>query len=145
MPTPELGTMRTILIALLGFGAATAVAQQKEMFVSIPCRIDAEEVAFVYDADQQLLPSGVVVVRISTLKKTGTRRSFNELTTADRKRLQKQARRAHACEIVVINDYKRPKGSTIVDATMEARMQQEIQFYMVQRTRPCPECTAAAN
>ncbi len=137
--------MRTILIALLGFGAATAVAQQREMFVSIPCRVNAEEVAFVYDADQQMLPSGVVVVRISTLKKTGTRRSFNELTTADRKRLQKQARRARACEIVVINDYKRPPGSTRVDAAMEARMQEEIQFYMVQRIRPCADCTADTN
>ena len=117
----------------------------KEPLVSIPCRVDADDVTFAYDADQQMLPTGVVVVRISTLKKTEARRSFNELTSTERERLQKQARRARACEIVVINDYKRPPGLTRVDAEMEARMQQEIQFYMVQRTRPCPECMAANN
>jgi len=133
---------------LLATGASNPVFSQdaaKEMYVSIPCRVDADDVTFSYDAGQQMLPSGVVVVRISTLKKTEARRSFNELTSSERKRLQKIARRAHACEIVVINDYKRPPGSTQVDAEMEARMQQEIQFYMVQRTRPCPECTAANN
>ncbi len=138
--------MRNLLIALSTLVAlATSAQDKKELFVSIPCRVDADEVTFSYDADQQMLPSGVVVVRISTLKKTEARRSFNELTSSERKRLQKQARRARSCEIVVINDYKRPPGSKIVSEEMEARMQQEIRFYMVQRTRPCPECTAANN
>ena len=133
---------------LLATGASNPVFSQdaaKEMYVSIPCRVDADDVTFVYDADHQILPAGVVVVSIATMKKTETRRSFVDLTAREQKRLKKQARKARSCEIVVINDYKRPAGSTNMDATMEARMQQEIQFYMVQRTRPCPECTAAAN
>jgi hypothetical protein len=138
--------MRNLLIALSTLVAlATSAQDKKELFVSIPCRVDPDEVTFVYDADDQILPSGVVVVSIATLKKTETRGSFKDLTAKERKRLQKRAHRMHACEIIVINDYKRPPGSKLVDAEMEARMQREIQFYMVQRTRPCPECTAANN
>ncbi len=133
---------------LMTIGGAVPVLSQdakKEMYVSVPCRVDADEVTFVYDADDQILPSGIVVVSMVTVKKTETRRSFADLTELELKRLKKQARRARSCEIVVINDYKRPPGTKIVSEEMEARMQQEIQFYMVQRTRPCPECTAANN
>lgn len=136
--------MRNLLIALSTLVALASSAQDKtELFVSIPCRVPADQVTFVYHADNQVLTG--YPVRIATMKKTATRRSFNDLTERERNRLQRQARRAYACEIVVINDYKRPPGSKLVDAEMEAHMQQEIQFYMVQRTRPCPECPTASN
>ena len=133
---------------LMTIGCTVPVLSQeakKEMYVSVPCRVDADKVTFVYDADDQILPSGVVVVSMITLKKTESRRSFADLTARELKRLKKQAHRARSCEVIVINDYKRPSGSKIVSEEMEARMQQEIQFYMVQRVRPCPECTAANN
>ena len=138
--------MRNLLIALSTLVALASSAQdKKELFVSIACRVDADEVRFVYDADEQVLPAGIVVVRVVTLQKTESRRSFADLTPIELKRLRKQARKARSCEIVVINDYKRPPGSKIVSEEMEARMQQEIRFYMVQRTRPCPECPTASN
>jgi hypothetical protein len=136
--------MRNLLLALSTLVALASSAQDKtELFVSIPCRVPADQVTFVYNAENQVL-SGYPV-RIATMKKKTTRRSFNDLTEQERNRLQKQARRAHACEIVVIDRYQRPPGSTIVTADMEARMEQEIQFYMVQRRRPCPECPTAQN
>ncbi|MBK6829439.1 MAG: hypothetical protein IPG92_01240 [Flavobacteriales bacterium] len=133
---------------LLATGASNPVLSQdaaKEMYVSIPCRVDADDVSFVYDADRQVLPSGIVVVRVVTMKKTESRRSFADLTPIELKRLRKQARKARSCEIVVINDYKLPAQVNNPDKEMEARMQQEIQFIMVQRIRPCPECSAANN
>ncbi len=45
---------------LLATGASNPVFSQdaaKEMYVSIPCRVDADEVRFVYDADEQVLPA----------------------------------------------------------------------------------------
>jgi homogentisate 1,2-dioxygenase len=77
--------------------------------------------------------------------KNGMRRSFADLTPIELKRLRKQARKARSCEIVVINDYKLPAQVKNPDKEMEARMQQVIQFIMVQHTRPCPECSAANN
>ncbi len=133
-----------MLIALLSLGVSSVVAQDKpKMFASIPCRVPADSVTFVYDENNQALTG--YPVRIATLKKTEARRSFKDLTVKERKRLQKQARRAHACEIVVIDKYQRPPGSKLVNVEMEARMQQEIQFYMIQRTRPCPECPTTQN
>ena len=136
--------MKALLFACSVLCAASSYAQQApQVFVSIPCRLAEEEIPFVCDADHQAIDG--YVVSMATLKKTGTRASFKDLTAKERKRLQKQARRMHACEIIVINDYQRPPGSKLVDAEMEARMQQEIQFYMVQGRRPCPECPTASN
>ena len=133
---------------LMTIGCTVPVLSQeakKEMYVSIPCRVDADEVRFVYDADEQVLPAGIVVVRVVTLQKAESRRSFADLTPIELKRLRKQARKARSCEIVVINDYKLPAQVKNPDKEMEARMQQVIQFIMVQHTRPCPECSAANN
>ncbi|MBK8615118.1 MAG: hypothetical protein IPN85_17035 [Flavobacteriales bacterium] len=44
---------------LLATGASNPVFSQdaaKEMYVSIPCRVDADDVTFSYDADEQVLP-----------------------------------------------------------------------------------------
>lgn len=136
--------MKLLLCSLACLALNTLRAQDADkVFASIPCRVPADQVTFVYNADDQVLTG--YPVRIATMKKTATRRSFHDLTERERNRLRKQARRAHACEIVVIDRYQRPAGSTVVTAEMEARMQQEIRFYMVQRTRPCPECPTAHN
>jgi hypothetical protein len=124
-----LNTMRTkdlFFGILMTIGCTVPVLSQeakKEMYVSIPCRVDADEVRFVYDADEQVLPAGIVVVRVVTLQKTESRRSFADLTPIELKRLRKQARKARSCEIVVINDYKLPAQVKNPDKEMEARMQ----------------------
>lgn len=139
---PKPISMKLLVCSLVCLLLNTVRAQDAPMmFASIPCRVPADSVPFVYDENNQALTG--YPVRIATMKKTATRRSFNNLTERERNRLRKQARRAHACEIVVIDRYQRPPGSKLKNPEMEARMEQEIQFYMVQRRRPCPECPTA--
>jgi hypothetical protein len=127
--------MKFALFFALCFAASGIMAQQQQ-FVTIPCNCPTSEVRFVYDPD---VITGVAM-RSVYLGKTEKRRSFEDLTARERRKLQRQAHRMHACEILVFDRY-RPSGFTPeAEAENQALFGKAMLILMVQRSRPCPEC-----
>lgn len=133
------------MLLILALSAASAQGKQ-EMFASIPCRCAVDDVRFTREPGPVGVAGGPVVVSIATLNKTGDRGKLEDLTPKERRKLQRQARWAHACEIWVMDEYTAtPAGLEAEAERQRARLEKEMYFYMIQHSRPCPECPTAGK
>lgn len=87
--------------------------------------------------DVLVVPTGdsaaahTTTVGFFSLPKTGTRRTFADLTDTDLKQVKKAAKRAHTCLVTVDDDYHTPKQIKNPDLKKEAELNTRILFYFM--------------
>ena len=126
----------SVLASAMAFGFATHVlAQEKvDMFVTQPCHLAWQDIPVTHGHEV----SGDVRYS-TTMAKTDTRKTFDDITPKEWKHLKKLASRLHACDILVDDDYKLPK-QVAPDPEKEAALNKFIHINIVVPVRPCPEC-----
>ncbi len=126
----------SIFASVIAFGFCShALAQENvEVFVTQLCQLAWQDVPVTHGHEINGVP-----MYVTTLKKTDTRKTFADITPKEWKRLKKRAKKLHACEINVDDDYKLPKQAA-PDSEKEASLNRYIHIYMTVPSRLCPEC-----
>lgn len=130
--------MKAFLTLVLGLTASGLFAQGSAfLYRSVPCQCPPGEVQIVQNLDYFKGSP----VRSVVLKKTDRRRSFQDLTAREVRKLQRKARRSYCCEMHV---YEKPLPSVRSTEEMIARQKAHYDKYIevrfVQESVPCPEC-----
>lgn len=87
--------------------------------------------------DVVVVPAGdatamnTTTVGFFSLPKTGTRKTFADLTAKDLKQVRKAAKRAHTCLVTVDDDYHTPKQIKDPDLKAEAYWNARVIFYFM--------------
>lgn len=132
--------MKTLAISIFasaiafGFGTHTLAQKNVEVFITQPCQLAWQDIPVTQGHAMNGVP-----LYVTTLKKKDTRKTFADITPKEWKRLKKRAKKLHACEINVDDDYKLPKQAA-PDSEKEAALNGYIHIYMTVPSRPCPEC-----
>ena len=122
-------TTLTLTLLTLALSAAAQDATRKDTHVMRYQQCPWKDVAVVKAGDEAAAKT--TVISTFTLPKTSARQTFSDQNAKDLMKVQKAAKRAHSCLVIVDDDHHLPEQAKNPDPSTEAEFNAQILFYFM--------------